>query len=157
MTLVSTAERGSAAEVLLKKYFGSDAMKWKHEIYRGYGDALRVFGNSPTYKCVAQGTGPCDPSTDAYVGAHPIIFGNPTIICDKAFKDDDLELADTILHEATHLGDWTNDLEPCSRSTGCSLETTDQVLPGIGVTDRGALNNAYSYAMFASEAFAKGL
>ena len=74
-------------------------------------------------------------------------------MCSSAFDVDHIELADTILHEASHLGAWTNDIDYCSRSSGCNLPTTAEVLPGIGLTDRGALNNADSYGRFASELF----
>jgi hypothetical protein len=32
------------------------------------------------------------------------------------------------------LGTWTNDLEYCSRSSGCNLPTTADVLPDIGLS-----------------------
>ena len=152
---ISSMERGSPEEALLKKFFGSRAFELRFRIKRGYVDALRSFQGNPTYKCVPQGTPPCESSgTYGVTGFHAFVFGSPIVVCStQAFADDDLELADTILHEASHAGDWTNDLEYCSTSSGCTLETTDQTLPGIGVTDSGALNNADSYARFASRLF----
>jgi outer membrane protein OmpA-like peptidoglycan-associated protein len=150
---ISTMKRGSADEALLKKFFGPRAFEERWHINQGYTAALKALKSDPTYKCVATGTDPCKGGTVGFVGAHAIIFGNPTVVCDSAFNDDDIELADTILHEASHLRDFTNDLQYCSRTTGCTLDTTDEVLPGIGLTDRGALNNADSYSRFASELF----
>jgi hypothetical protein len=151
---VSRMERGSADEALLEKFFGSRAFDRRWRISQGYTAALRAIEGRPTYKCVPQGTSPCDsPTTSGYVGAHAIIFGSPVIACSYGFNADNIELADTILHEASHVGDLTNDLEYCSRASGCTLQTTDEVLPGIGLTDRGALNNADSYARFASELY----
>lgn len=150
---VNSMERGSPEEALLKKFFGARAFEERHRISRGYTDALRVFQNDPTYKCVRQGTSPCtNPTTSGYVGAHAFVFGSPVVVCDYGFSSDNLELADTILHEASHVGDWTDDLEDCSKS-GCSLETTDERFPGIGLSERGALRNAASYARFASQLF----
>lgn len=155
ISAISSMERGSAEEALLKKFFGSRAFELRFRIKRGYVDALRSFQGNPTYQCVPQGTPPCESSgTYGVTGVHAFVFGSPIVVCStQAFADDDLELADTILHEASHAGDWTNDLEYCSTSSGCTLETTDQTLPGIGVTDSGALNNADSYARFASRLF----
>ena len=153
MSTISWMKRGTPEEALLKKFFGPRAFERRWRIKQNYAQALDTFKHDPTYECVAQGTDPCGGSTVAYVGAHAIIFGNPTVVCSSAFAHDHIELADTILHEASHLGAWTNDLEYCSRSTGCNLATTDEALPGIGLTDRGALNNADSYGRFASELF----
>jgi len=152
---ISGMERGSPEEALLRKFFGTRAFDRRWRIKQGYTAALRAITGRPKYKCVPQGTDPCEGSTTSgYVGAHAIIFGSPVVVCDYGFNaPDNIELADTILHEASHVGDQTNDLEYCSRSSGCSLDTTDEVLPGIGLTDRGALNNADSYARFASELF----
>jgi outer membrane protein OmpA-like peptidoglycan-associated protein len=152
---ISRMERGSPDEALLRKFFGTRAFDRRWRIKQGYTAALRALTGGPRYKCVPQGTDPCEsPTTSGYVGAHAIIFGNPVVVCDYGFNaPDNIELADTILHEASHVGNLTNDLEYCSISSGCSLETTDEVLPGIGLTDRGALNNADSYARFASELF----
>ena len=150
---ISAMKRGSPDEALLKKFFGSRAFEERWHIDQGYTAALKALKSDPTYKCVATGTDPCTGGTVGFVGAHAIIFGNPTVVCESAFLDDNIELADTILHEASHLGDWTNDLQYCSRTSGCTLDTTDEVLPGLGLTDRGALNNADSYSRFASELF----
>jgi outer membrane protein OmpA-like peptidoglycan-associated protein len=151
---ISRMKRGSPGEALLQKFFGSRAFDRRWLINQGYTAALRAISGGPTYKCVSQGTAPCDSSTTSgYVGAHAIIFGSPVVVCAHGFNVDNIELADTILHEASHVGDLTNDLEYCSRTNGCSLETVDEVLPGIRLTGRGALNNADSYARFASELF----
>jgi hypothetical protein len=159
MALINSMERGSSQEALFKNFFGSNAFAERWRIKRGYMDALGALKASPTYKCVPQGKSPCEKaSTDAYTGARAILlFGSPIVICDQGFADaSNLELADTILHEASHAGAWTNDLDYCGAS-GCSLDTTDEVLPGIGLTDRGAVNNAASYARFASQAYLRGL
>jgi outer membrane protein OmpA-like peptidoglycan-associated protein len=153
MSAISWMKRGTPEEALLKKFFGPRAFDRRWRIKQNYAQALGALRTSPTYKCVAQGTDPCGSTTVAYVGLHAIVFGNPTVVCSSAFDVDHIELADTILHEATHLGAWTNDLEYCSRSSGCDLPTTAEVLPGIGLSDRGALNNADSYGRFASELF----
>ena len=152
---ISQMKRGSPEEALLRKFFGSRAFERRWRINQGYTAALGAIAGGPKYKCVPQGTDPCDnPTTSGYVGAHAIIFGSPVVVCDYGFNTpDNIELADTILHEASHVGDLTNDLEYCSKTSGCSLDTTDEILPGIRLTDRGALNNADSYARFASELF----
>jgi hypothetical protein len=150
---IDSMERGSPEEALLKRFFGARAFDQKHRISRGYTDTLRVFQDDPTYKCVRQGTSPCTGTTSGYVGAHAIVFGSPVVVCEYGFKSDNLELADTILHEASHVGDWTDDLEYCSTTSGCSLDTSDELFPGIGVSERGALGNADSYARFASQLF----
>jgi hypothetical protein len=153
MATIASMRRGTPEEALLRKFFGSHAFEERWHIKQTYSQALKAFQTDPTYTCVAQGTDPCESGTQAYVGAHAIIFGNPTVVCSSAFTSDVIELADTILHEATHLGAWTNDLEYCSLSSGCTLETTDEKVPGIGLSDRGAINNADSYGRFASELF----
>jgi outer membrane protein OmpA-like peptidoglycan-associated protein len=155
MAAISGMKRGSPEAKLLEKFFGSRAFEERWHIKQNYNAALKAMAIGPTYKCVKQGTDPCEASgTVGYTGAHAIIFGNPTYACENAFYVDNIELADTILHEATHLGAWTADPEYCMPSVGCTkLETTDEVLPGIGISDRGALNNADSYSRFASELF----
>ena len=153
MSVLGSMRRGSPEARVLEKFFGPGAFAERFHIKQNYRQALDVFATNPTYKCVAHGTDPCTGGTEAYVGAHAIIVGNPTIVCSTAFSSDVVELADTILHEATHLGAWTNDLEYCSITSGCNLETTDEKLPGIKLTDRGAVNNADSYGRFASSFF----
>jgi outer membrane protein OmpA-like peptidoglycan-associated protein len=153
--LIDTMDRGSREEALFKKFFGPDAYAERWHIKEGYVDALRAWRDLPTYKCVPQGTSPCTGSTDAYTGARALFTGNPIIICEHSFGDD-LELADTVLHEETHALAWTDDNEECGAS-GCSLPTTSERLPGIGLTDSGALTNAASYSRFASQAYAQGL
>ncbi len=153
MSAISRMTRGSPEETLLKKFFGAKAYDERWHIKQKYAAAVKTIKIGPTYRCVKTGTGPCKDGTVGYVGAHAIITGNPTIVCENAFADDNIELADTILHEASHLGAWTNDHQYCYRSTGCNLDTTDEAVPGIGVSDRGALNNADSYGRFASELF----
>jgi len=154
MAAISGMERGSSDEALFRKFFGSRAFEKRWRIKQGYNRALKAIASNPTFKCVKQGTDPCGASIAGYIGAHAIIFGDPVIVCEHGFTDpDNIELADTVLHEASHLGDWTNDLEYCSKATGCSLDTTDEIFPGIGLSDRGAINNADSYARFASELF----
>jgi hypothetical protein len=110
---ISGMTRGSPEEALLRKFFGSRAFDYRWRISQGYTAALRALKGGPRYKCVPQGTDPCDsPSTSGAVGAHAIIFGNPVVVCDYAFSSpDNIELADTILHEASHVGDLTYDLE----------------------------------------------
>jgi hypothetical protein len=153
--LIDSMEQGSREEVLFKKFFGPDAYKERRHIKAGYVDALRAWRDLPHYKCVAQGTEPCTNGTSGYTGFRGLMTGNPIIICASAFGDD-LELADTVLHEETHALAWTDDNEECGTS-GCSLPTTSERLPGIGLTDSGALTNAASYSRFASQAYAQGL
>ena len=153
--LIDSMERGSREEALLKKFFGPDAFAERHHIKVGYLDALRAWRDLPTYKCVKTGTDPCTGGTDGYTGARALFTGNPIIICESSFGND-LELADTVLHEETHALNWTFDNEECG-TDGCSLPTTNERLPGIGLSDNGALTNAASYSRFASQAYAQGL
>ncbi len=140
--IIDSTEPGSREEALFKKFFGPDAFKERHHIKQSYVDALRAWRDLPTYKCVPQGTSPCTDGTSGYTGARALFTGSPIIICESSFGDD-LELADTVLHEETHALAWTDDNEECPTS-GCSLPTTSERLPGIGLTDRGALTNAAS-------------
>ncbi len=36
---------------------------------------------------------------------------SPTIVCHYGFYSDNIELADTIPHEASHVGGWTRDID----------------------------------------------
>jgi outer membrane protein OmpA-like peptidoglycan-associated protein len=153
--LIDSMEQGSREEALFKKFFGPDAYKERLHIKEGYTDALRAWRDLPTYKCVPQGTSPCTNGTSGYTGARALFTGSPIVICQSSFADD-LELADTVLHEETHALAWTDDNEECGTS-GCSLPTTSERLPGIGLTDSGALTNAASYSRFASQAYAQGM
>ena len=153
--IINSMKKGSAQEALLKKFFGPDAFSERHHIVTGYQDALRAWRDLPTYKCVKQGIDPCSgSSTSGYTGFRGLTLGSPIIICDYSFGDG-LELADTVLHEETHALAWTRDKEECGKS-GCSLPTTSESLPGIRLSDSGALNNAASYSRFASQAYAQG-
>ena len=154
MAAISGMQRGSPEEALLKKFFGPDAFKERWHIKQGYHAALKALANRPDYKCVPDGTSPCSSGTSGYVGPHAVIFGSPTIVCHYGFYGDNIELADTILHEASHVGGWTRDIDYCMPSRGCTnLPTTDELVPGIGLSDVGAVNNADSYGRFASELF----
>jgi hypothetical protein len=154
MSAISTMERGSAEELLLRKFFGPRAFEKRWRIKQGYVASLKSIASKPTFKCVKQGTEPCEKKgTVGYAGAHAIIFGDPVVVCEAGFNVDNIELADTVLHEASHIGHWTTDVEYCDPDTGCDLPTTDEILPGIGLTDVGALNNADSYSRFASALF----
>jgi outer membrane protein OmpA-like peptidoglycan-associated protein len=155
VAIINSMEKGSREEALLKKFFGPDAYAERHHIRIGYIDALRAWKDLPTYRCVKQGTEPCTGDTSGYTGFRGLVTGSPIIICESSFGDD-LELADTVLHEETHALAWTDDNEECGVS-GCNLPTTSESLPGIGLTDSGALTNAASYSRFASQAYAQGL
>jgi outer membrane protein OmpA-like peptidoglycan-associated protein len=155
IALIDSMERGSREEALFKKFFGPDAYAERLHIKAGYVDALRAWRDLPTYQCVAEGAWPCTGGTSGYTGLQGLVTGNPIIICESSFGDD-LELADTVLHEETHALAWTDDNEECGTS-GCSLPTTSERFPGISLSDSGALTNAASYSRFASQAYAHGL
>ena len=152
MAAIGRMTKGSPEERLLRKYFGPDAWKERFHIRQGYRAALGAFRSSPTYECVPAGQDPCTGGTVGYANAHAIVFGSPIKVCPSAFGDD-LELADTILHEASHVGDQTNDAKYCTVAGGCDLPTSDEILPGIGLGGSGALQNADSYSRFASAVY----
>ncbi len=142
--VISSMEKGSEEEVMLMKYFGRDAFSARRRIKLGFVNSLRAWDVTPTYQCVKQGIDPCESSTDrGYAGVWAFIKGSPIVICENAFtlNASDVELAEVVLHEATHVYEWTGDPEYCSRQTGCSLDTGD------------AVGNADSYSVFALEAF----
>ena len=141
LSVISNMDRGSEEEALLIKYFGKDAFSHRWHIMRGFVDTLRAWSSDPTFQCVAQGAGHCKPTTNAYYYEVHKLTGGNIRICAKAFGRDDEGLAETVLHEASHLFDWTDDEQYCSLQTGCSLDITD------------AEDNADSYSTFAQEAF----
>ena len=155
MVIIDRMQKGSPEEALFEKFFGPDAYAERYHVKSGYLDALRAWNDLPTYRCVPQGTKPCTGGTSGYTGFRGLVTGSPIVICESSFGDD-LELADTVLHEETHALAWTDDNEECGVS-GCHLPTTSESLPGIGLTDSGALTNAASYSRFASQAYAQGL
>ncbi len=156
VAIISVMKKGSEQEVLFMKYFGKDAFAHRWHIMRGFVDTLRQWkkrGPTYPYVCVKQGAGECTPGTLGYVES----FGLPgwtwgpkgdIHICEEAFKlDDNRKLAAVLIHETSHMLDWTTTDEYCGMETnrGCSLETTK------------AEDNADSYAQFAREAFERGL
>jgi hypothetical protein len=153
--IINSMQKGSQEEALLMKFFGPDAYAERRHIVTGYLDALRAWNGNPTFECVKQGTKPCTGSVSGYTGFKGLMTGSPIVICESSFGDD-LELADTVLHEETHALAWTDDNEECGTS-GCHLPTTSESLPGIGLSDSGALTNAASYSRFATQAYAQGL
>jgi hypothetical protein len=155
VAIISSMEKGSREEALFKKFFGADAYAERHHIRIGYLDALRAWQDLPVYRCVKQGTKPCTGDTSGYTGFRGLAIGSPIIISEISFGDD-LELADTVLHEETHALAWTDDNQQCGVS-GCNLPTTSESVPGISLSDSGALTNASSYSRFATQAYAQGL
>jgi hypothetical protein len=155
VSIVSSMQKGSPQEQLLVKFFGPDAYRERYHIKQNYLDGLRAWKGSPSYKCMADGDGPCSSGTDAETGFPAVLTGHGIVLCARAFGDD-LDLADTILHEEMHALAWmAGDPEECGTS-GCTLPTTKERFPGITMSDSGALGNASSYARFASEAHKAG-
>ena len=143
--VISSMKKGSEEEKLFMKYFGKDAFEHRWHIDRGYMDTLRAWDGSPSYRCVPQGTDPCeDSSTEGYTGAKALLTGHGIVMCENAFKhypDDAIGLAEVIVHEEAHALDWDRDIEYCNHTTGCPLTTTQ------------AEANADSYSAFAGAAF----
>jgi hypothetical protein len=145
---------GSKEEQFLIKYFGKDAWAKRFTILDGYKDLLHAWSRNPTIRCqgnnfispgilnvlIHEGDRDnCSPGTEGYSDPSSVLRMGSILICDYAFTKHDLP--ETIVHEFSHVYDWTyGDPQYCTRSSGCSLDT------------QTALHNADSYSAFAGEA-----
>jgi len=120
--VISGMHKGSEEEAVLIKYFGKDSYAHRWHIKQGYVDTLRAWKRDTTFQCHQQKTGRCveNPNkvTLGYVIKAAKLFGGNIHICERAFKLKDVDLAEVVLHEASHLLDWTTDRQYCNLKTG---------------------------------------
>jgi hypothetical protein len=147
--LSALSDRDDAAvKQLLRKYFNDDSPRAYDAVRQGLIKTLQGLRVRVKLECENKGSfmyGHFCPSsstsvTTAYVRKH---VGLSVHLCEAAFGRSDLSLAATLVHEFSHLFDWTDDEEYCSGGCSASLSPED------------AFDNADSYARFAQEAFIK--
>jgi hypothetical protein len=131
---------------LLQKYFKSSKTKTYLHVLRGLKKTLSGLKSDLTIQCEnknAPNYNKSCSSTKTTVTVAYIIstFGYTVHLCEPAFGRSDLSLAETLVHEFSHIFDFTDDEEYCP--TGCSSS----------LTSRDAINNADSYAGFAKESY----
>jgi hypothetical protein len=144
-------ERRRRPEVreLLAKYFNDPAGNWR--IYSGFKNILYGLKSSVKLECENKGTTLYDffcpaNAEKARVGYVFTLVGFRVHLCEAAFGRGDLSLADTLVHEYSHLFDTTN----------LKQEETYCWQGGCDALSRwDAYNNADSYSSFAADAYIK--
>ena len=139
----STPER----KALLEKYFNDSGVSTTMHVRAGFLNLVRGIKSSFKFECEHEGEWFydrfCDP-TVAYVRTVAIRVH----LCEGAFGKGDDRLARIIVHECSHMFDFTNwpgisDEPYCSPSKGCSKS----------LSRWDCIDNADSYAWFAFEAY----
>ncbi len=139
----STPER----KALLEKYFNDSGVSTTLHVRAGFISLLGGIKTSFKFECEHKGewfyNHFCEETknsaTTGYVRPYT---GFRVHLCEAAFGRGDKFLAKVIVHECSHMFDFTDDEEYCSR-TGCSKS----------LSRWDAYDNADSYAWFAFEAF----
>ena len=130
----------------LRKYFNSDDEKAYARVHDGLLNILKGLKSSVKLECEKRGSilydRLCPESsttvTTAYVYSSMVALR--VHLCEAAFGSPDLELAQTLVHEFSHLSDWTGDARYCYND--CSTLAPDV-----------AFDNADSYARFAYDLY----
>lgn len=137
------AARRPGVHVLAKKYFNDDSDHTLTEVWRGLRKIAEGLDWGVKYECEHKGdlmyNHFCGATGTAYVRA---LVGYRIHLCERAFGRSNPDLAETILHENSHMFDFTDDEQYCSLTSGC---------PGLSTSD--AVDNADSYSTFALDAY----
>lgn len=130
----------AAVRAMLRKYFNDDSDNTRGAVRAGLRKVLSGLEWGVTYECERPGSWFyehfCGHPTTAYVRKW---VGFRVHLCDGAFGRPTDHLAETLIHENSHMFDFTDDEEYCSLVDGCS--------PDLDTED--ALDNADSYSSFA--------
>lgn len=145
--LFELRDHGSAkVKRLLRKYFNTDDEKAFARVHDGLLNVLNGLRSDVTLECEERGSFLyshfCPESntsvTTAYVRSHWVALR--VHLCEAAFGKPDLELAETLVHEFSHMFDATSDRRYCWN--GCST-----LAPEV------AFDNADSYAGFSHDLY----
>lgn len=132
-------------KVMLRKYFSDDSWKTKRGFIAGLKRIKSGLATSVEYECENPGSFMydyfCDGAT-AYVRAW---VGMSIHLCAAAFGRSNAALAETIIHEASHMFDFTDDEKYCSVGAGCA-----------GLDRWDAYDNADSFSTFAMDLYING-
>jgi len=135
-----------ALRALLTRYFNDSSEDTQRRVRAGLQRTLSGLMHDVKIECEEKGSFFYDTAcprsdvsvTTAYVYAY---IGFRVHLCEAAFEENDIGLATTLAHEFSHMWDYTDDKEYCQG--GCSSS----------LTPKNALDNADSYARFASDAY----
>jgi hypothetical protein len=133
-------------ERLLKRYFNDASTSTYLHVTAGFRRILSGLGSSVKIECEHTGSLFYDhfcrssPTTVTTAYVRPI-FGFRVHMCEAGFGGGDLALARTLVHEFSHMFDFTGDEEYCPGGCSASLSRWD------------AYDNADSFAGFASDAY----
>lgn len=136
----------SKVKKLLRKYFNSDDERAFARVHDGLLNVVKGLTSDVKLECEERGSVMynhfCPESntsvTTAYVRSHWVALR--VHLCEAAFGKPDLELAETLVHEFSHMWDATSDRRYCWKD--CSTLAPDV-----------AFDNADSYAGFAHDLY----
>ena len=137
-----------ALRALLIRYFNDSSEDTQRRVLAGLRNTLSGLMHDVTIQCENKGTFlhriVC-PRTNTTVTTGYVYkyFGFRVHVCEEGFDQNDIGLATTLAHEFSHMWDYTGDKEYCEG--GCSSS----------LTPKDALDNADSYARFASDAYSQ--
>jgi hypothetical protein len=136
---------------LLKKYFNDPDGNWR--IYAGLKAILGGLKTSTKLECESKGDVAYNffcPSSSTKVSIAYVrtLAGFRVHLCEAAFGRSDLDLADTLVHEYSHLYDHTNIIQ---KETYCWQGGCDKL------SRWDAYDNADSFSSFAAEVFKRQL
>jgi hypothetical protein len=145
MSLFSSRRRNPGVRDLLAKYFNDRDGNWR--IYSGFKNTLYGLKTATTLECENKGDFAYDYFCKESVAYVRTLAAARVHLCDGAFGRGDIRLADTLVHEFSHMFDHTNlDFfgdEPYCDPDCRSLSRWD------------AYDNADSYSSFAAEAYVR--
>jgi outer membrane protein OmpA-like peptidoglycan-associated protein len=145
-------ERARRPEIraLLAKYFNDPTGNWR--IYSGLKNTLEGLNTSVKLECENKGSFMYDrfcPNDSTRVRtAYVRRFGFRVHLCEAAFGRGDLALAETLVHEFSHMFDFTDDEVYCWKDGGTACSKLSRW---------DAYDNADSFSSFAAEVYVKGL
>jgi outer membrane protein OmpA-like peptidoglycan-associated protein len=135
-----------ALRALLVRYFNNSSEDTQRHVLAGLQRTLSGLRHDVKFECEQRGSFLYDWAcprkgttvTTGYVYGY---VGFRVHLCEEGFDQNDIGLATTLVHELSHMWDYTDDKEYCQGGCGPSLTPED------------ALDNADSYARFASDVY----
>ena len=133
-----------AIRAMLRKYFNDDSVSTQMHVIAGLQRLQRGLRTTVTYECENPGSFMyetfCGGST-AYVWKQPL--GIDIHLCAAAFGRSNSALAETLIHENSHMFDFTDDEGYCSLVGGCPDD----------LSRWDAYDNADSFSTFCQDVF----
>lgn len=132
-----------ALRAMLRKYFNDDSVSTDLKVIAGLKRLKSGLSTSITYECENPGSVMYNYFCDGRTAYTRVWVAMNIHLCAAAFGRSNSALAETLIHENSHMFDFTDDEEYCSLTSGCSS----------GLSRWDAYDNADSFSTFAQDVY----